>query len=534
MLHFDFHRLSHAIYLAALFFCLFIPFAWTQETETGILIVTYQTGPKAERLDRVRFILKQEDNRTEMYPKGDSYLDDPICRSRMVVIENLPVGNYSLQFVVPNIDKLFNDIPPRQVQIEANRASKVDQVIKPRYATLKAHATLNPDKPGEYPVLTLKNEQGQIRAQSTIGKFSVKHLLPGSYQLVFEEITGYKAPAPMNVQLGPNEILGPIQEIYSKIDVYSANVNKKENEQDILNEIEQKTVLVPEGKVIMGDSFQDNLQNELKAKIVKISSFSIGVYEVTNSQYALWLTRAFKENKVVYHASGDYQGYVTNPQGLIYCRTQEADPHSQITAQVTKSNSIFFLPVLGKHNFPVINISWYGAQAFCKDNQLRLPTEAEWEKSAGMAITPIGAPLKKYRYGFEQNVIDRRWANYKAADQDADSLEVRTTRVGFYNGINKLPKLSTDKEALKTHLALSPAGAYDMSGNVWEWVSDWHDDSYYQNMPEINPQGPAKGTKKVAKGGCYDSLAAGVRVAERMGLPPDHTDIYTGFRVASD
>jgi formylglycine-generating enzyme required for sulfatase activity len=53
-------------------------------------------------------------------------------------------------------------------------------------------------------------------------------------------------------------------------------------------------------------------------------------------------------------------------------------------------------------------------------------------------------------------------------------------------------------------------------------------------MSDVDPQGPPNGSNKVAKGGCYDSFADGVRVSERMGLPPDHADPFTGFRVAAD
>ena len=71
-----------------------------------------------------------------------------------------------------------------------------------------------------------------------------------------------------------------------------------------------------------------------------------------------------------------------------------------------------------------------------------------------------------------------------------------------------------------------------MSGNVWEWVADWFTDNYVEALDSVNPKGPQSGTNKVVKGGCYDSLADGVRVTERLGLKPDHTDAFTGFRVA--
>jgi formylglycine-generating enzyme required for sulfatase activity len=108
---------------------------------------------------------------------------------------------------------------------------------------------------------------------------------------------------------------------------------------------------------------------------------------------------------------------------------------------------------------------------------------------------------------------------------------VLTTPVGFYNGINTVKK---DSLSIQTKLAKSPVETFDMSGNVWEWVEDWYDETYYKNMPQDNPKGPSSGSLKVVKGGCYDSLADGVRVAERLGLLPQYSDQYTGFRIALD
>ena len=287
------------------------------------------------------------------------------------------------------------------------------------------------------------------------------------------------------------------------------------------------------GKLILGDPFQDSLENELPPHIVRINDFYIGTYEVTNAQFAQWLNKAWGEGKITFHTEPEKRGQITDADGHLLLKTLEADPYSQIYVHTT-SQGPHFLPMLGKHNFPVINVTWYGAQAYCKSYQFRLPTEAEWEKAAGMANTAPGEPLKKFRYGFSQNSIDKTWANYSETTQGTEQFQVLTSRVGFYNGSNKLEKAPGETLEQATHMAQSPSGAFDMSGNVWEWVSDWYDDQYYKHMPEDNPQGPAIGVEKVAKGGCYDSFAEGVRVAERIGLPPDHLDPYTGFRVALD
>jgi formylglycine-generating enzyme required for sulfatase activity len=526
-----------------LFFFLFISFynfVFAIEEDfcnTGSLLVTYQTGPKAERLDRIRFWLKDDKNKIEIYPKSKAYVDDLTCMTRLVVIEDLKPGRYVIQFVVPNYDKLFDQLPPRVVNIIPNKIIKIDQTIKPHYASIKVITTVKPA--GEMfdtaPTVTLRDHTGLIQAQSTIGKFVNHHLLPGKYILSFEAISGFQNPEPFPLVVGANQNLGPIEGIYTKInqgetDVALAEISKstKLGLEDI-----QKTVLVKAGLVIMGDPFDESKINELPSKKVKIKEFYIGTYEVTNAQYALWLNKAWSEGKITSHTQSELRGQITNKEGRLLCKTLEGDANSQIYIHST-SEGPHFLPMVGKHNFPVINVSWFGADAYCKDYQFRLPTEAEWEKAAGMENDVLSGSVKKYRYGFGQDTIDKSWANYKDSSKKQEHFQILTTKVGYYNGINKLPKNGDEQTEITTHLAQSPSGAFDMSGNVWEWVLDWYDDEYYVNMPEDNPQGPISGNKRTVKGGCYDSLGSGLRVAERIGLPPEHLDPYTGFRVAGD
>lgn len=270
-------------------------------------------------------------------------------------------------------------------------------------------------------------------------------------------------------------------------------------------------VEIAAGEAIIGDPFSDNRTNERRAKKENIAAFAIAVFELTNSHYAEWLNLALYEGTVEMHPSR--AGVVINKEGQLLCRTLEADGAAQITAeQVGDGASIHFRAVSGYENHPVIQVSWYGADAFCKDNECRLPTEAEWEKAAGMALASQDTPLRRYKYGFGQDQIDPTWANYndKAEERRAPGIAL-TTAVGFYNGVERL------KDGRTTHDAASPYGAYDMSGNVWEWVSDGNASNH-----------------KIVKGGCYTSLADGVRVSERLALPPDHADIYTGFRVAKE
>lgn len=251
-----------------------------------------------------------------------------------------------------------------------------------------------------------------------------------------------------------------------------------------------ETVLVPGGKSIVGDAASDEKINELPAKIVTISSFEVGIYEITNQQFSIWLNQALKEEKIYYLKESLNNGDVVDNNGNLVFKTFKSDPFSQISFQEDSLNSYTFRSLPGKESYPVIDVSWLGAKMYCMDNHCRLLTEAEWEKAAGMSQTKSGEPLHKFKYGFSQDNIDPKWANYQSNEVNPVHFQGLSTPVGFYNGLNYLPLNTSNDKQEQTHIAVSPCGAYDLSGNVWEWVEDWYDIGYYLNMSEIDPKGP--------------------------------------------
>ena len=331
----------------------------------------------------------------------------------------------------------------------------------------------------------------------TIGKYRGKEcFIPlvkeGNYVISFGSVPNYSTPNPVFFDLKQEK------KIEIKVNYHPS----------------ASFITIPAGKAIIGDPFFNKVSKTRPAKEVEIAEFKIGQYPVTNEQFANWLTDAFARGEVLWDLH--HPGAIVNQEGFLLCHTNKANPLSQIFF-INESMHTQFLPITGKENFPVIAVTWHGANHYCKNNQCRLPTENEWEKAAGMSIDL----KKRFKYWFGKNEINYRCANYREQEAPVENIQVLTTKVGFYNGKHKLTLGTKEKKVVKTEDAKSPFGLYDISGNVWEWVmSDEENTQLYY--------------KKIAKGGCYDSLEKSVQISERVFLPVDHLDIYTGFRVVQN
>lgn len=153
---------------------------------------------------------------------------------------------------------------------------------------------------------------------------------------------------------------------------------------------------------------------------------------------------------------------------------------------------------------PVVNVTWFEAQEFInKLNQMsnknyRLPTEAEWEYAAKGGNKSHG-----YKY--------------------AGGNEART--VAWYD--------STISKTVHPvgQMAPNELGLFDMSGDVWQWCSDWFNDKYYSTSPSSNPTGPARGTTRCVRGGSWWGPMRDCRVANRDQFPPESKDDDVGFRI---
>ncbi len=242
---------------------------------------------------------------------------------------------------------------------------------------------------------------------------------------------------------------------------------------EFVSEKDETTMpLIPAGAFSMGDRFREGLPHKLPVHTVHLDPFYIDVTEVTNAMYKKFI----------------------NETGH-------------------KAPRLWNDPSVNTPDQSVIGVAWHDAAAYAQWSGKRLPTEAEWEYAARGGL--VG---KRYPWGDE---ITHDNANYKGINGR-----------DIWDGI--APVGSFPKNGY---------GLFDMAGNVWEWCADAYNEEFYSMSPEINPIAgklitfvnndfESVKTRRVWRGGAWNSREVNLRVAARAFFDPSSTGHFAGFRCA--
>ena len=259
-------------------------------------------------------------------------------------------------------------------------------------------------------------------------------------------------------------------------------------------------VLIPAGSFVMGNatnvfSASEGDYDELPQHTVNVSAFYMDRYEVTKTlwdEVAKWAITNGYDTWVEYGSGKASNHPVHSVDWYIVVKWCNARSEKEGLTPCYTMNGITYKT--GNHNNLVCN--WLA-------NGYRLPTEAEWEKAARGGVADKRFPWMDYT-----NKISHAKANYYG-NSGSSSYDMSSGSHPTYNdGVSPYS---------------SPVGSFapngynlhDMAGNMWEWVWDWYDESYYSSSPGTDPTGPASGSYRVMRGGSWNNDAYSLRCACR-------------------
>jgi formylglycine-generating enzyme required for sulfatase activity len=253
--------------------------------------------------------------------------------------------------------------------------------------------------------------------------------------------------------------------------------------------LDDSLVLVHGGGFSMGSDDAHSFVAEKPVHTVTAGSFYISKYELTVAEFKKFV------DETPYTTTADQEGK---------CYVWTGGAFSEEKAAVNWRCGSDGAKLLDfEMNKPVVHISYNVAVKYCKwksyktGKTWRLPTEAEWKYAARGGNRSNG-----YIYNGSNNIDDVAW----------------------YNG-NSGMKMHPVRQQQPNEL-----GLYDMSGNVWEWCSDWWDMFYYGSSPSQNPQGASTGSNLAIRGGAWYDEHRICLVTSRNGRVPGHHDGSIGFR----
>jgi sulfatase modifying factor 1 len=254
--------------------------------------------------------------------------------------------------------------------------------------------------------------------------------------------------------------------------------------------------VVPEGSFFEG----------LHAHPTEINyDYEIMVTDVTNAQFAEYLNQALGDDHIQ-RVGNEIVGYYPGDEFHGFEHEERIDagdwlhvPLSEPGIRIREQDGQF-KALDGYQNHPMVQVTWFGARAYCEYYGWRLPTELEWEKAAR------GEDERPYPWGWE---IVNNHANFYSSHDIFEKTFGKlgdTTPVGFYNGATY--------DGYETLDSSSPYGLYDMAGNVWQWTGNVYEDQHYRYM----------------RGGSKLDYGYNLRVWTRNSAAPYYYSPNVGFR----
>ncbi len=278
-------------------------------------------------------------------------------------------------------------------------------------------------------------------------------------------------------------------------------------------------IQLPGGPFLMGTDYEEAFPDDGEGPVreVILSPFWIDRYPVTNRRFKEFID----DTKYVTEAerfgwSFVFWSHIPKERfhNLVEDTVAAAPWWCKVSGAYWESPEGPGSAIDSRAEYPVVHVSWNDAAQFCEWSGTRLPTEAEWEYAARGGLVQ-----KLYPWGDRLRPEGKHLCNIWQGE-----FPYNDTGEDGFTGTNPVDAFPPNG-----------FGLYSVTGNTWEWCSDWFNTTFHATAAKNDPQGPPSGQARVMKGGsflCHKSYCNRYRVAARSSNTPDSSTSHMSFRRA--